>query len=40
MAMVREGWLFLVMLLVLLVAMTLFPPIVLWLPMQMGYVPG
>ncbi len=40
MAMVREGWLFLVMLLALLVAMTLFPPIVLWLPMQMGYVPG
>ncbi|MEY3549562.1 MAG: hypothetical protein RL520_230 [Pseudomonadota bacterium] len=40
MAMVREGLLFLVMLLVLLVAMTLFPPIVLWLPMQMGYVPG
>ena len=40
MAMVREGWLFLVMLLVLLVTMTLFPPIVLWLPMQMGYVPG
>ena len=40
MAMVREGWLFLVMLLVLLVAMTLFPPIVLWLPMQMGYVPS
>jgi tripartite ATP-independent transporter DctM subunit len=40
MAIVREGWLFLVMLLVLLVAMTLFPPIVLWLPMQMGYVPG
>jgi tripartite ATP-independent transporter DctM subunit len=40
MAMVREGWLFLVMLLVLLVAMALFPPIVLWLPMQMGYVPG
>jgi tripartite ATP-independent transporter DctM subunit len=40
MAMVREGWLFLVMLLALLVAMTLFPSIVLWLPMQMGYVPG
>jgi tripartite ATP-independent transporter DctM subunit len=40
MAMVREGWLFLLMLLVLLVAMTLFPSIVLWLPMQMGYVPG
>ena len=40
MAMVREGWLFLVMLLTLLVAMTLFPQIVLWLPMQMGYVTG
>jgi TRAP-type C4-dicarboxylate transport system permease large subunit len=40
MAMVREGWLFLVMLLALLVAMTLFPQIVLWLPMQMGYVTG
>ncbi len=40
MAMVREGWLFLLMLLALLMAMTLFPSIVLWLPMQMGYVPG
>ena len=40
MAMVREGWLFLVMLLTLLVAMTLFPQIVLWLPTQMGYVTG
>ena len=40
MAMVREGWLFLVMLLSLLVAMTLFPQIVLWLPVQMGYVTG
>jgi len=40
MAMVREGWLFLLMLLTLLVAMTLFPQIVLWLPMQMGYVTG
>ncbi len=39
-AMVREGWLFLVMLLTLLVAMTLFPQIVLWLPTQMGYVTG
>ena len=38
--MVREGWLFLVMLLTLLVAMTLFPQIVLWLPTQMGYVTG
>jgi TRAP-type C4-dicarboxylate transport system permease large subunit len=35
--MMREGWLFLVMLLVLLVAMTLFPEIVLWLPRTMGY---
>jgi len=40
MAMVREGWLFLLMLLALLAAMTLFPQIVLWLPMQMGYVTG
>ena len=40
MAMVREGWLFLVMLLSLLVAMTLFPQLVLWLPHQMGYVTG
>jgi hypothetical protein len=40
MAMVREGWLFLVMLLTLLVAMTLFPQIVLWLPTQMGYATG
>ena len=38
MAMVREGWLFLVMLLALLVAMTVFPQIVLWLPTQMGYI--
>lgn len=36
-AMLREGWLFLVMLLVLLVAMTVFPQIVLWLPQSMGY---
>lgn len=35
--MMREGWLFLVMLLGLLVAMTLFPEIVLWLPRTMGY---
>ena len=34
---VREGWLFLVMLLVLLLALTLFPQIVLWLPQTMGY---
>ena len=36
--MMREGWLFLVMLLGLLVAMTVFPEIVLWLPQSMGYV--
>jgi TRAP-type C4-dicarboxylate transport system permease large subunit len=35
--MMREGWLFLVMLLCLLVAMTVFPEIVLWLPQTMGY---
>lgn len=35
--MLREGWLFLVMLLGLLVAMTIFPEIVLWLPRTMGY---
>jgi len=36
--MMREGWLFLVMLLTLLLAMTLIPEIVLWLPQSMGYV--
>jgi tripartite ATP-independent transporter DctM subunit len=36
-AMMKEGWLFLVMLLALLVAMTVFPQIVLWLPTTMGY---
>ncbi len=36
--MMREGWMFLVMLLALLLAMTLFPQIVLWLPHAMGYV--
>ena len=36
--MMREGWMFLVMLLTLLLAMTLFPQIVLWLPQTMGYV--
>lgn len=36
-AMMREGWLFLVMLLLLLLAMTVFPQIVLWLPQTMGY---
>ena len=35
--MMREGWLFLVMLLGLLIAMTVFPDIVLWLPHTMGY---
>jgi tripartite ATP-independent transporter DctM subunit len=35
--MMREGWLFLVMLLGLLIAMTIFPEIVLWLPQTMGY---
>ncbi len=36
-AMMKEGWMFLVMLLALLVTMTLYPPIVLWLPQSMGY---
>jgi TRAP-type C4-dicarboxylate transport system permease large subunit len=35
--MMKEGWMFLVMLLLLLIAMTLYPPIVLWLPQSMGY---
>jgi len=35
--MMKEGWPFLVMLLLLLVAMTFFPQIVLWLPQTMGY---
>ena len=35
--MLREGWLFLVMLMALLLAMTCFPQIVLWLPQTMGY---
>jgi tripartite ATP-independent transporter DctM subunit len=38
--MMREGWLFLVMLLALLLAMTVFPDIVLWLPKTMGYQVG
>ncbi len=38
-AMVREGWMFLVMLLLLLLALTFFPQIVLWLPQTMGYKP-
>jgi TRAP-type C4-dicarboxylate transport system permease large subunit len=35
--MMREGWLFIVMLLLLLLAMTVWPAIVLWLPQTMGY---
>ncbi|NDH50679.1 MAG: TRAP transporter large permease [Betaproteobacteria bacterium] len=35
--MMQEGWPFLVMLLLLLLAMTAFPQIVLWLPQTMGY---
>jgi tripartite ATP-independent transporter DctM subunit len=35
--MMKEGWPFLVMLLFLLLAMTVFPQIVLWLPQSMGY---
>jgi C4-dicarboxylate transporter, DctM subunit len=37
-AMMKEGWPFLAMLLLLLLAMTVFPQIVLWLPETMGYV--
>ena len=36
-AMMKEGWPFLLMLLGLLLAITFFPPIVLWLPQTMGY---
>ncbi|MEY4710551.1 MAG: hypothetical protein RIS88_1, partial [Pseudomonadota bacterium] len=36
-AMMKEGWMFLLMLLGLLLAMTFFPEIVLWLPRTMGY---
>ena len=36
-AMMKEGWPFIVMLLLLLVAMSVFPQIVLWLPQSMGY---
>jgi TRAP-type C4-dicarboxylate transport system permease large subunit len=36
-AMIKEGWMFIVMLLALLLAMTVFPQIVLWLPQTMGY---
>jgi len=35
--MMKEGWPFLIMLLLLLLAMTVFPQIVLWLPQTMGY---
>ena len=35
--MMEEGWPFLVMLLLLLVGITVFPQIVLWLPQTMGY---
>jgi tripartite ATP-independent transporter DctM subunit len=35
--MLREGWLFLVVLLLLLLTITLVPQIVLWLPQSMGY---
>ncbi len=38
--MMREGWPFLLMLLALLLAMTIFPQIVLWLPHTMGYMTG
>lgn len=38
--MMKEGWPFLVMLLLLLLALTLFPQIVLWLPQTMGYAGG
>jgi tripartite ATP-independent transporter DctM subunit len=35
--MMREGWGFLVALMLLLLAMVLFPQLVLWLPQSMGY---
>jgi TRAP-type C4-dicarboxylate transport system permease large subunit len=38
--MVREGWLFLVMLLLALGLITFVPSLVLWLPQTMGYVTG
>lgn len=38
--MMREGWPFLVMLLGLLLAITLYPPLVLWLPQTLGYQTG
>jgi tripartite ATP-independent transporter DctM subunit len=36
--MMKEGWPFLLMLLLLLLVLTLFPQVVLWLPQTMGYV--
>ncbi len=36
-AIMKEGWPFLLMLLALLLAITVFPQIVLWLPQTMGY---
>jgi tripartite ATP-independent transporter DctM subunit len=36
-AMMKEGWPFLIMLLLLLLGITVFPQIVLWLPQTMGY---
>nr|WP_315227544.1 TRAP transporter large permease [uncultured Albidiferax sp.] len=36
--MMKEGWPFLLMLLCLLLAITVFPQIVLWLPQTMGYI--
>jgi tripartite ATP-independent transporter DctM subunit len=36
--MMKEGWPFLIMLVALLLAITAFPQIVLWLPQTMGYV--
>ena len=38
--MMKEGWPFLLMLLALLLALTFFPQIVLWLPQTMGYKSG
>ena len=38
--MVREGWAFLLMLMALLLCLTFFPQIVLWLPQTMGYKTG
>jgi len=35
--MMREGWGFLAALMLLMLAMVLFPQIVLWLPQSMGY---